>query len=81
MRKLSLLNLLNPIAYLRQSCNCKMSVLLRYKQNVIQGCELGRSNGLKNSLCGGNGTGKTTLLKLVMDQLSPTSGYVNKTVD
>ncbi|CAK9438711.1 uncharacterized protein LODBEIA_P29350 [Lodderomyces beijingensis] len=30
------------------------------------------------AFCGGNGTGKTTLLKLIMGQISPLSGYVNK---
>ncbi|WLF77730.1 ATP-binding cassette, regulator of translational elongation [Lodderomyces elongisporus] len=30
------------------------------------------------AFCGGNGTGKTTLLKLIMGQLTPLSGYVNK---
>ncbi|EDK38636.2 hypothetical protein PGUG_02734 [Meyerozyma guilliermondii ATCC 6260] len=29
------------------------------------------------AFCGGNGTGKTTLLKLLMGQLTPLSGYVN----
>ncbi|KAI3405380.2 GCN20 [Candida oxycetoniae] len=30
------------------------------------------------AFCGGNGTGKTTLLKLIMGHISPLSGYVNK---
>lgn len=30
------------------------------------------------AFCGGNGTGKTTLLKLLLGQLTPLSGYINK---
>lgn len=30
------------------------------------------------AFCGGNGTGKTTLLKLLLGLLSPLSGYINK---
>ncbi|CAI5757781.1 unnamed protein product [Candida verbasci] len=30
------------------------------------------------AFCGGNGTGKTTLLKLIMDKITPTSGFINK---
>ena len=30
------------------------------------------------AFCGGNGTGKTTLLKLLMENLTPTSGFVSR---
>ncbi|CAD1809894.1 unnamed protein product [Candida parapsilosis] len=30
------------------------------------------------AFCGGNGTGKTTLLKLIMEQITPLEGYINK---
>ncbi|KAI5949635.1 GCN20 [Candida margitis] len=30
------------------------------------------------AFCGGNGTGKTTLLKLIMEQITPVEGYINK---
>jgi ATP-binding cassette subfamily F protein 3 len=45
---------------------------------LIQNVDLDVQMNSRIAFVGGNGTGKTTLLKLLMEQLSPLDGFINK---
>lgn len=45
---------------------------------LLRNCELDVQMDSRIAFCGGNGTGKTTLLKLLMEQLSPLDGFINR---
>lgn len=45
---------------------------------IIKDVELDVQMDSRIAFCGGNGTGKTTLLKLLLGQLSPLSGHISK---
>ena len=49
------------------------------ERTLFSGANLNINKFDRFGLVGANGTGKTTLLRIVTGEISPTRGYVNKT--
>ncbi|KAJ1606052.1 ABC transporter ATPase [Cryptosporidium canis] len=47
-------------------------------KHIVHDFNMSVHSGSKIAICGGNGSGKTTILKLIMGQLSPTKGMIKR---
>ena len=67
---------IHPLDYHDSQLLYLNQVGVKYDQDIFQGIDLTIEQGDRLAIIGGNGTGKSSLLKLMTGELSPTSGTV-----